>query len=278
MRRLLVPLLIAASLSACQKLDNLGGLAAPAPASMAPAEARLGRAEPQAQAADQRSQYLAYEHSIQLDAEEQKVAALHEAARAACAQDVANHCVVLQSSVSSGRAVSASLQLRAKAEGVRKIIALLAQQGGVINQSTRAEDLVRPIGDAEKKLAMLTDYRTRLESLREKAGANIDALIKVNQQLAEVQGQIEAMTGQRAHLLQRVETETLAIRINSVESRAFFKPVAMALSGFGREFSTALAGAITAVAYLVPFGALFLIFMWVLLKLWRRWRKPRAGT
>ena len=35
---------------------------------------------------------------------------------------------------------------------------------------------------------------------------------------------------------------------------------------------------ITAVAYLIPFGILFVVVVWLLAKLWRRLRRPKAVT
>ena len=270
-QRLSATLLILLTLGACSDKSQPGASGTAPSAKPAPRET-------QGAAADKRTQTLAYEHAIQIDAEEPKVAALHEAARAACQQDVENQCVVLQSNLSTGRAASATLRLRAKAAGIRQIIALLAKQGEITSQSTRADDLAGPLEDSAKKLAMLGDYRTRLEGLRERASSNIDALIKVNKELAEVQGQIEAMTGERARMVQRVETEILGIGISSIQHRSFWKPVAAAFANFGTDFSTALSATITTVAYVIPFGIAFLLFGWGLAKLWRRWRGPRKSA
>jgi hypothetical protein len=72
------------------------------------------------------------------------------------------------------------------------------------------------------QLAMLDDYRTRLEAPRSRAGKDIDALIKVNQALAEVQADYEAAAGKRALLAQRVATEMLKVSIGSAQHRPFW--------------------------------------------------------
>jgi len=269
MRAAIAALLVLLMLSACSQKSE------------PPTQAMRSRAAASATSdapADKRGQFLAYEHSAQIETDEQKVAALHEAARNACQQDVQNQCVVLQSSVSTGRMASASLRVRAKPAGISQLIALLGKQGEIINQSTNAEDLARPLEDSAKRLAMLTDYRTRLEDLRGRASSSVEALIKVNKELAEVQAQIEAMTGERARLVQRVETELLNLSFSATQSTTFWRPVSAALSGFGASLSSGLAITITAVAYLIPFGILFVVVVWLLAKLWRRLRRPKAVT
>src|SRR5262249_51799679 len=171
--------------------------------------------------------YLAYQHSITIDTEEQKVGAVFEAAQTACREASADLCVLLESHVSTVRSASASLKFRAKPSGIQKLIAALAMQGEVTPQSTTAEDLASPIEDTAKKLAMLTDYRVKLEALHGRASRDVDALIKLNRELAQVQSDLEAMSGTYAHLMQRVETEILNVSIVAEHNQAFWRPAAV---------------------------------------------------
>ena len=84
----------------------------------------------------------------------------------------------------------------------------LEKLGTIIDQTTSAEDLAGPIADTSKQRELLLDYRQRLEGLRERAKTDIDALIKVTKELAQVQNEIEALNGKFAQLKQRVDTET----------------------------------------------------------------------
>jgi superfamily I DNA/RNA helicase len=216
------------------------------------------------------SRYLAYEHSIELDTDEEKVSELFNKAIANCHEASESLCTVLQSNFNSGRSAHASLKFRAKPHGIQKLISSLRQQGQVTDQSTTAEDLAAPIEDSSKKLAMMQDYRSKLETLRTRAANDVDALIKVNRELAQVQSEIEAAEGNKAHLLQRVETEILNVRISSKEKRSFWTPVGYALSGFKADFSQGIASVITASAYMIPWLALFVFLFWTARKLWRR--------
>jgi hypothetical protein len=183
---------------------------------------------------------------------------------------------VLESRISTGRAAAASLKLRATPAGIKKLIAALGRQGEITEQSSTAEDLAGPIGDSAKKMAMLTDYRAKLEALRDRASSDVDALIKVNRELAEVQGELEALAGKHAHLLQRVETEILNVAIGSERNRTFWRPVAFALSDFGANLSNGISSAIVGLAYLIPWAFVLGLLSWGGRALWRRRKRPKA--
>lgn len=223
--------------------------------------------------------YMAYEHSVGLDVEENRIASVVSAVESTCRQAVAEQCVILQSNLDTGRYPSASLKLRARPQGIRKLIAALSAQGDVIHQSVTAEDLAAPIEDSDRKLSMLNDYRTRLESMRDKAGVDIDALIKVNKELAQTQSDIETLSGQRAHLVQRVETEILNVSVSSRRARSFWRPIGHALADFSGNLSQGISGAVTALAFIIPWGVMLLMLGWGIRKLWsRRKRKAAEAT
>jgi len=223
------------------------------------------------------NRFLAYEHSIHLQAEDDKVVAIFEAAQAACREAVEEACVILQASVSSGDSASASLKFRAKAGGIRKLIATLAAQGEVAGQSTTAEDLAGPIADTAKQIAMLTDYRTSLEALRGRQSNDLDALMKLTRELAEVQSQIETLNGSHAGLTQRVETELLNVYINSRFSPSFWGTIAESAGSFGEVLSSGIGAMIIAVAYLLPWAVFIGAIAWATRAV-LRWRKRRASS
>lgn len=221
---------------------------------------------------------MAYEHAVSLDVEASRIAAIHAATEAACRALVEAQCVVLDSRLDTGTDTSASLKLRARPDGVRRLLAELATQGDVIHQSVKAEDLAAPIDDTARKLAMLEDYRSRLEALRADADGDIDALIKVNRELASVQGDIESLSGQRAHLLQRVDTEILTVSLTSTSSRSFWQPIGVAFSDFGGDLAEGVASAITGTAYLVPWGIVLVVLVWIGRKFLRRRNSPKNAA
>jgi len=221
------------------------------------------------------NRFLAYEHTIAIETDAEKIAPLFDAVQAACRAAAEDACAILNASVSSGDAPSANLRFRAKAQGIQKLIAVLSSQGEVAGKSTSAEDLAGPIADTAKQLAMLTDYRDKLEALRNRGSSDIEVLMKLTRELAQVQSEIEGLTGSQAGLMQRVNTEILNVTLRSYESESFWRPIADSASDFGNDFSYAIASALTAVAYLIPWGALLLLIFLGVRKL-LRWRKKSA--
>jgi hypothetical protein len=215
---------------------------------------------------------LAYQHTLLLDAAEEKIAPLFELAQVTCREAAAQACVVLESRIGTGRSALAALKFRAQPEGIRKLIASLSQGTQVTEQSTQAEDLAPSIDDSQKKLAMLVDYRTKLEALSHQAKTDVDALIKVTRELAQVQSDLEALSGKHAQLIQRVETEILSVTIQTSRRRSFWPSVANALEDFGANLSQGLSTAITGVAFIVPWFFVLLVFAWGGRRLWRFWK------
>ncbi len=268
MRFFIAVTLVFLAVAGCARKDerpaNMAAPAMAAPAAQEPAEA-------------QHSQ-LAYEHSIRFEVEDDRVAPLSEAVRAACDAASIDACETLESRLTGGDNASASLKFRATPSGSAKLSAVLDAGGKLVDKSVTAEDLAKPIEDTSKKLALLTQYRNRLETLFARAGGDIDALIKINRELAQVQSDIETLAGDKAHLVQRVETEILYVAIASTRTDAFWHPIAQAFSGFGNSLSHATAAAITAVAYLIPWGLVLVFGVWLGRKLWRRARKANAAS
>jgi flagellar biosynthesis chaperone FliJ len=216
------------------------------------------------------NKFMAYEHSIQVAVPESQVTNVYEAVEQACLQARVEQCVVMGSQLSTGNEASAEINIRAKSAGIQKLLAVLARKGHVVSQSVSSEDLASPITDAAKKMAMLSDYRSKLEGLRGHSGIDIDALIKVSKELVQVQSEIESLAGEQAHLLLRVETEILRVSIHSAESQSFLRPVSAALSNFMHNLSEGLSDAITGVAYLMPWSLVILLCFWLFRKFWLR--------
>lgn len=261
MRLHLFVLCLIMALSGCGKADRMAGdrgVASPAPGS------------PQ----EKERSYLAYSHAMTVEVEEGKVRAAFDAGQAACAAAAADLCAILESEISTGERLRAILKVRAKPAGIAKVRAAFKGQGEITEQSTSAEDLAAPISDGEKKLSMLKDYRSKLEGLRDRAGNDVDALIKVNQQLASVQAELESAAGAQAHLIQRVDTEILTVNIDEGHNVSFAKPITLAFKEFGMNLSKGTAAAVTVVAFLLPCAVALGVLVWIGRRV-VRWRKRR---
>lgn len=214
---------------------------------------------------------LALEHSLSLELEEVQLATVFERGLAACRDAASESCNVLESRISSGQSHSGILKFRAQAAGIKKIINALSKDSKIAAQSTTAEDLAAPIADGAKRLAMLKDYRTQLESLRGRANNDVDSLIKFSHELAQVQSDLEAAEGVQARMKQRVETEILNVSLETGSRTGFWKPIATAVSEFGGNLSQGISSAISGVAYSLPWLVVMLFGVWGGRRLWRWW-------
>jgi hypothetical protein len=220
---------------------------------------------------------LAFEHSITLETDGERIVSLFDAARNACREAVADGCVMLASDVTRGEHSYARLRFRAQTAGIARLVAVLAAQGEVSSQSTTAEDLSGPLEDNARRLSMLTEYRSQLQSLRTRNSNDLETLMRLSRELAEVQAQIETLTGSQAQLTRRVETEILNVEITTRGARAFWKPASEAVESFAAHLSEALALVITVFAYLLPW-ALFALVAISIARAWRRRARRRAAV
>jgi hypothetical protein len=218
------------------------------------------------------TRHLAYEHAVDIDTAPDKVATLYANGLRAC-REAAAACTLLESRIDSEPDAAASLKFRARPDVIPTLIAAMGHQAELARQSTHVEDLSGPIADTARELAMLDDYRSRLEALRSRAGNDIDALIKVNRELADIQSRYETADGKRAVLAQRVDTEILNVSIRSDRQRPFWSPIRRSLEQFGSNLSQGISFAVSGVAYLLPWLVILLIAAWAVRRMWRRRRR-----
>ncbi|WP_051294149.1 DUF4349 domain-containing protein [Pseudoduganella violaceinigra] len=259
-------------LQGCSRHAEYAAAAAPAHKmydAAAPAAAPAANAEPESP----RGKFLAYEHSLTVDVPEGGVKPLLDKLVAACQADAANQCTLLSSGVQGGRDSSAAIRVRIKRPGVETMISLAAAGGEVASRNTSAEDLEGPIRDNAKRLEMLRSYREKLLALEAKVGNNAEALIKLSQELATAQSELESATGVEARLMERVNMDLLNIAIQSRTQRGFWSPVSHSMSDFASNLSQGIASAITGVAYMLPWVLILFALGFVIRKVWRRARR-----
>jgi len=221
----------------------------------------------------QAGKFLAYSHDATVDLDEDSIQASYSATVEACLADKDNGCTILDASVSTGSYPSAYIKLRTKPEGVKPIIKIASDGGRLTQESTHVEDLAQPAADIEKRLAMLKGYRDNLLKLQEKASDDIQALIKVSEELASVQSQLESAAGEEAHLQERIAKDIVEIHFFSGSRRSFWRPISEALSGFTGDLSIAVSETIRAAAYLLPWLALGTPLLLFFRYLWRRGKR-----
>jgi hypothetical protein len=265
---LLVSMCATLLVAACSKTAHDQGGMAPAPKEMA---------APAGDSAGKRRATLATTRSVQMQVAPEAIAPLFTSTQAACEADVDSQCVVMASRLETGERAHAELTLRAAPAGIARLLARLHAGTGLVGESASSQDLAAPIVDSERQMAMAREYRDSLLALRAKGSNDIKTLMSVNEELARVQSQLESATGERAHLQQRVDTETLTVSIDSTgahETHAW-RSITDAFREFGTHLAEAAGGAITFVAYAIPWAVVLLPLAWSVRWLWRRRRGAR---
>ncbi|MBC7662603.1 MAG: DUF4349 domain-containing protein [Caulobacter sp.] len=223
--------------------------------------------------AESRRATLATTRHVEMEVAPDAIGPLFSATQAACDADTASQCVVLKSGLSNGqRNTRANLVLRAAPAGIARVLAKLRVNGGLVSESAASGGLAAPFADTERQLAMAREYRDSLLALRAKGSNDIKTMMSVNEELAKVQSTLESATGERAHLQQRVATETLTVSIATTgdSEREALAPIGRSLRGFGADLGQAAASAITFVAYAIPWFLVLLPLAWLARRLWRR--------
>ncbi|WP_245259360.1 DUF4349 domain-containing protein [Methylobacterium sp. 77] len=246
----------------------------------------MARLNPVAQKTDAK---LAYTHDLTIGLPPERVSAHFEAARDRCLKDAALSCVLVASSIDDGPRPSgrpqAQVQVRLPHESVAPYIAFVTAPlpgeaaGDVVlrRQSTRADDLTTAIEDGGRRLAQLTAYRGRLDELAAKPDPRAEDLIRIAQELAQVQSQIEEIEAKQRGLNQRVDTEIVSVALQSDQARAGpFAPVEEAWAQAGQTFGASAGSALRFAIASLPWLPLVMIAVFLIRALWRLRRRRRA--
>ncbi len=214
--------------------------------------------------------YLAYEHRITVDLPKNKIETVFEGIISFCADDTKNKCTMLHSSLNIGDYSSSNIQVRIMPKGVGSLLSLAAKEGKISSKSTDVEDLQDAIVNGNKRLEMLLQYQSRLNELEKKSSSDIESLIKIAQELSQVQSDIEYAEGEKAKLLQRTKMDIVHISLHARSYISFWGPISESLIDFGENLSEGISQAIIAVAYLLPWVVIVLFLLYVLRIIWRK--------
>lgn len=229
--------------------------------------------EPQAET------YLAYRYAYGLRAPAEAVRLLVQQHQQACEAAGPSLCQIVNSNVTEAGSdrVSARLVIRAEPGWLttfREGLEADAENAGgeVTSSSQSAEDLTRPILDTQARLDAQIQLRERLTGLLDRQGANIEELIRVERELARVNGDIESATAQlramRARVSMSIADLTYQSEIRPI-SRSTVNPVGEAVRDFAGIVLGGLAVMIRLIAGILPWLILIIPAVWLLAR-WHR--------
>src|SRR5687768_9912183 len=108
---------------------------------------------------------------------------------------------------SESSASSASLEFRIPPAQANAVATWLGTLGTITHKTMKATEVSKTLFDQELALKNLDITMTRLQALAEKGGP-IDLVLKVEQELTRVRGEIEQIKGEHRYLLDRVAYAT----------------------------------------------------------------------
>ncbi len=230
--------------------------------------------------------HLAYTHEIGLELPGSSLVAHFNAARDKCANDAALHCLLLHAEIGPSRAgylprvpgppQSASLQVRLSHDLVTGFATALTQSlpgeaAGlvrVVREASTADDLGQPVADSGQHVAQLTDYLAALKVLGARLTISVSDQVKVAEETARTQTQLEEAQSRQRELSLRVDTEEVDVVFTAARPAVqTADPVTLVLAGaqdsLRRSAAGALAFGIAAVPW-VPVGLVGLLVLWVI--------------
>lgn len=181
---------------------------------------------------------------------------------------------------------SATVTYRIPAEHWSEALAgLHALATRVVNETTESEDVTTQVVDLDARLANLRVTETAMQLIMDRATTITDVL-KVQQELTTIRGEIERLTAQRDVLANRAALATLEVGFGVPVGEA-----SRASEGWdlGREIDSALAALVRlgqwaaslliwSVLVLVPLFVPIIVVIYVIVRIRRRWiaSHPRA--
>jgi hypothetical protein len=219
--------------------------------------------------------FLAYEHSVQLTLPGVEIVPRLQAVAEACQSGKFGDCAVLQLSQNGGDATSGSIEVRIAPQGVESIIALASAKGEVIQRTTTAEDLAQQVADTRLKQERLEKEHARLMEYQQHRDMTVADLLTISQRLSEIEAGLEDASREAAQQHRRIDTQKVAIYLESPSSQRNRSELGQALTEFGGIFTTSLSYLIRFLAGALPWLLVGGGLLWGVVKLWRmRRRRP----
>jgi len=267
--------LAALSLAACQKAADRPHSAPAAEAALAPTADAAAKADtaPAAAPVGVSIPQLAYVYKYALAAPPQKVRGLVSKHEQVCWAAGPTVCQVTGSNVREDGPdkISATLTLKAQPAWLRTFRAGLqddtkAAGGRMVTSDTTSDDLSGDMVDTEAALRSQVILRDRLEATLKTRKGKVSELFEMEQQLAQVRGQIDATRSHLAMMKGQVATSELRIDYRSegiIAPTGSLAPLGAAAGDVVGIFVFTLAFLIRALAVIAPVAGLGALAWWV---------------
>jgi hypothetical protein len=219
---------------------------------------------------------LAYSYDYAIAAPPKAIRALAARHEAACQAAGPTVCQVIAARINEAGAdqVAGTLSLRATPAWLATFRAGLGKEaegagGRVTRAATTTEDLSRAIVDTEAALRARAKLRDRLEILLASRPGKLSELLEVEQELARVQGEIDATQSELAMMRTRVTTSKIDIAYESsgvLAPEGVGAPIAAAVGDVAGALALTLAFMIRLATWLAPWALLVGVPLWLFRK------------
>jgi len=162
-----------------------------------------------------------------------------------------------------------SITLRVPEEGFFGVVEGLEGIGEVESKSVSSEDVTEEFIDLEARLGNLKRQEERLLEIFDKA-ETVEDILKVEEQLGRVRGDIESLTGRLRYLENQVSLSTISVELFEPEPITQSFGLRDSIRGAVDAFIGTTSGIIVFVGFILPILALILVALVLVKKLRRR--------
>jgi len=186
----------------------------------------------------------------------------------------------------SGQRPQGHITVRVPAERLHELLDWIDNTVTVVNSSLTVEDISEQYVDLEARLANLRATETRLSELLAEAKGSLEEVLKVEQEIHRVRGDIETLVGRKRYWDSQVAMSTLTVsyrladiyHARDLTAPPFGRRVELALGGSWRSFTRAMAALAIGVIYALPWLAIAVVaLVAILIRRARRRRRKRLS-
>jgi hypothetical protein len=240
---------------------------------------------------DLQADRFSYNHMLALEMARAAISPRYERARQLCLRDASLNCKLLSASINSGgdeqySFTNATLTVSMPHDGIARFEGALLDpvagenKGDVVvgSRSTSAENVEQQASDLDKQVSQLTDYRDRLNELLKRPGLSVDDLIKVESELAKVEGDLNPLLSQKRDVSDRIQREQLVVSLSERASAPdALQPIRIAVRNGVQTLGENAGSAVHFLIALVPWVPIIAIAFLILPWAWRSVRR-RGST
>jgi hypothetical protein len=172
------------------------------------------------------------------------------------------------------------LSLRVVPDQLNRLMKRIEAVGRIVEHKTESVDETATVIDVEARLKNLTELRDRLRKMLGTAGASVQDIVHVEQELSKTQAELDSLQTRRKVLANETEKVSLSITFRarkSMTETGTFAPVATAWYSLGQVLAESVGALIVFVVMAVPWLVLLIPSLWLWIRLWRKLRGKRAA-